>query len=146
MNLDRLLVKAKRTDGEWVIGRYSQAKGWISKAQNKFYTVDLVITEINTYYNGGFDISKHTVNHDTICQCTGLHDDNGRLIFENDMLRCEIVNHEGILESYIVKVEWKDGCFYVKDIEDELSNLSKPLKLACQSYLVVIHNIHDKED
>nr|DAO70811.1 MAG TPA: YopX protein [Bacteriophage sp.] len=59
---DRYLYKAKRADnGEWVV--------W------------------NALTGIPHDIS---ITQDTICQCTGLKDKNGKLIWENDFLKYEL--------------------------------------------------------
>ena len=72
---DRYLFKAKRIDnGEWVTGQYV----------NTCYPKDCKKT--------GHFIVKYP-NHlneiytSTICQCTGLKDKNGKLIWENDIVK-----------------------------------------------------------
>lgn len=78
---DRYLYRAKRTDnGEWVEGFYCK---WIKGKRLICYSekeVDCIITWMS---NGG--MSRYEVDPSTICQCTGLRDKNGKLIWENDI-------------------------------------------------------------
>lgn len=85
---DRYLYRAKRTDnGEWVEG-------------------DLVhsVYKINDICVGkyGSDVGLHQVDESTICQCTGLKDKNGKLIWENDIV--DFFGHKG-------KVKYECGSF-----------------------------------
>lgn len=78
---DRYLFKAKRLDnGEWVIGSYANCC-----YQNEEDKTGHFILE----YPNKF----HEIYTSTICQCTGLKDKTGKLIYEND----------------IVKVKYSDG-------------------------------------
>ena len=83
---DRYLYRAKRTDnGEWIIGSLIQAdyigtvRSWISSEQ--YDKARLREISSNQAVWRAFE-----VRNDTICQCTGLNDNNGKLIFENDIV------------------------------------------------------------
>lgn len=67
---NRFLCRGKRLDnGEWVVGHYYEVMG-------KSYIFEPHFTSENFTYE---------VDPSTICQCTGLRDKNGKLIFENDI-------------------------------------------------------------
>ena len=71
---DRYLFKAKRIDnGEWV-------QGYLYGIWEKRYILWGMTNDVPNMIE---------VDPATICQCTGLKDKNGRLIWENDIVNCK---------------------------------------------------------
>lgn len=79
---DRYLFKAKRLDnGEWAVGYYGvigERSVIIEKCAGNYYCPDTCESRHGNQI--------HEVNSKTICQCTGLKDKNGKLIWENDII------------------------------------------------------------
>ena len=95
---DRYLYRAKRTDnGEWVEG-------------------DLVhsVYKINDTCVGkyGSDVGIHQVCENTICQCTRLKDKNGKLIWENDVVRKVDTNALGYHRERICMVSFDNSGYW----------------------------------
>lgn len=83
---NRYLFRAKRLDnGEWVTGNLIQnpffkgVRSWISSEQED-KTRLRSISRTQALWN------SIEVDSSTICQCTGLKDKNGKLIWENDIV------------------------------------------------------------
>ena len=90
---DRHLFKAKRLDnGEWV-------QGYLYGIWEKKYILWGMTNDIPNLVE---------VDPSTICQCTGLKDKNGKLIWENDIMkyqwdgktRIDVVKYESPMFSY----------------------------------------------
>lgn len=103
---DRYLFKAKTCNGEWVTGfLHCKDKKWYisNKAGSPF---------------------AFEVRPDTICQCTGLKDENGNLIWEHDIVNCpteECCGYIGWNESeagFYFNVLLEDGGFEEEHIYD----------------------------
>lgn len=118
---DRHLYKAKRKDngernGEWVEGYY------FCMGHNDGRHVHHFIIPLGADLSKGRAIDDIQVEVDpsTICQCAGVKDRNGRLIWENDKVRRKIFGCE---VSGIVK--WTDIGFTGFRLEVSNKNGSK---------------------
>ena len=108
---DRYLFKGKRLDnGEWVTGNLIQnpffkgVRSWISSEQED-KTRLRSISRTQALWN------SIEVDSSTICQCTGLKDKNGKLIWENDIVSYwdSYSTENGLAEADCIgKVVW-DG-------------------------------------
>lgn len=108
---NRYLFRAKRIDnGEWVTGNLIQnpffkgVRSWISSEQED-KTRLRSISRTQALWN------SIEVDSSTICQCTGLKDKNGKLIWENDIVSYwdSYSTENGLAEADCIgKVVW-DG-------------------------------------
>lgn len=129
---NRYLYRAKRLDnGKWVIGYLSYPCCTKKGAESYyFYAKDIL----------GF-YCRCIVDASTICQCTGLKDKNGELIWENDI--CSYYNLEdkdglGIIKSdYVV---WMKGTISKKE------KMTPLFYLQCHDEWEVIGNIFDNPE
>lgn len=79
---DRYLFKGKRLDnGEWVQGYYVKGLDMYDKE------VYLIFEPNTMFYSSGETDGWYKVDPTTICQCTGLKDKNGKLIWKNDIVK-----------------------------------------------------------
>ena len=92
---NRYLFRAKRTDnGEWVYGSV------IYIDDCAYIICDAEIEDYDTVSADLYATEWYRVDPSTICQCTGLNDKNGKLIWENDIVRDDNGN--------IYKAFWRD--------------------------------------
>lgn len=95
----RYLYRGKRIDnGEWVEGHLITDE----KDDLKYFIGYVLGTDED---GSPHDLDAVQVDPSTICQCTGLKDKNGKLIFENDIMEAHI--DEDFPEDVSrFKVEW----------------------------------------
>ena len=106
---DRYLFKAKRIEnGEWVQGYL------VYDNRDKLYRI---IMEIQ--YSTGTCITTDNaprVDSSTICQCTGLKDKNGKLIWENDIIKTRVGIAKVIWDKSEWRIEWLKNDLWRKDL------------------------------
>ena len=132
---DRYLFKAKRIDnGEWVEGHYITNE----KDPNHAYI---------GYLFGVVDGMVHDTDiveviPSTICQCTGLKDKNGKLIWENDIMVAHLDDAYPEDETYI-RILWYESGFCSKEKGSE--DIS-PIDKFDQEHFEVCGNIFDNPE
>ena len=132
--MDRYLYKAKRLDnGEWV-------QGYLFGIWEKRYILWGMTNDIPNMIE---------VDPSTICQCTGLKDKNGNLIWENDVVKATVRQNSLCQSStysdfYQVAYHKKNCYFYLKKKNNNLlfdGNWSYYLKT-----IEVIGNVFDNPE
>lgn len=136
---DRYLFKAKRVynGGEWVQGYYVKGLDVYGKE------VHLIFEPNTVFYSSGEMDGWYKVDPTTICQCTGLKDKNGKLIWENDIIECK----DG-KRNFQTQIEWDAYCagFIFQDTETSAVGLDAITANGLYSESKVIGNIFDNKD
>lgn len=98
---NRYLFRGKRIDnGEWV-------QGYLYGIWEKRYILWGMINDIPNMIE---------VDPTTICPCTGLKDKNGKLIWEKDVVRCEVGTAEVIWDKSGWRTKWLKNELWRKDL------------------------------
>jgi uncharacterized phage protein (TIGR01671 family) len=140
---DRYLFKAKRVDnGEWVQGNLILS----NDAEDGYRAIIISTNNSNMFTKGGtkgdlgFE-NWYRVNENTICQCTGLNDKNGNLIWENDIVR---TSYDGI--EHIYQVIWDKSELDFKATNGKEFYKSNFEYLPCCDEVEVIGNIFENKE
>ena len=151
---NRYLYRAKRTDnGEWVEGNLV----WSDDADDDYKSIIIPTTNSNMFTKGGSrgDLGFENwcrVDPSTICQCTGLKDKNGKLIWENDIVKKEFYTDYDAFansEEYIGVVKYED-CAWCVSYERDGHRCNSPIFMAMEyhdaEHFNVIGNIFDNPE
>lgn len=139
---DRYLFRGKRIDnGEWVIGNCIDdgvtGQVFIHTVGNSVNESDKVGEE------GCLQFVAFEVAPATICQCTGLKDKNGNLIWENDIVSCKHEKYIGtdVLDSKMHKYTRN----YAIEFENTFCNYglrfrNKSIHFRCKQATLCMHD------
>ena len=134
---DRYLFKAKRKDdGEWVFGNRIDdgvtGQVFIHAVGNSVNESDKVGEE------GCLQFVAFEVAPSTICQCTGLKDKNGKLVWDNDIVEYR----DCTTERYVVAYENDKACFEYQQYGCSIMNFDEMSSVEVE----VVGNVFDNPE
>ncbi len=119
----RYLFKGKTICGDWV-------RGLLANNGDKWYISN----------NAGRPFAFE-IRPDTICQCTGMKDKNGKLIWENDIVRTVYDGNE-----HIYQVVWDESELDFKAINGKENYESNFEYLPCCDEIEILGNCFDNPE
>ena len=122
---DRYLYRAKRkSDKQWIYGNLVQTD----------YGVYIIQNYVPQHLIGNYEVDPST-----ICQCTGLNDKNGKLVYENDIM-CGHLDDKFPEDVTYTRVLCHENGFCTK--EHNFIDI-EPLDDFCKIHFEVCGNIFD---
>lgn len=124
-----ILFKAKtKKSGDWVSGYYVFASETLGK------------NNIHVMFDGYGLNMEVEIDPTTLCQYTGLTDQNGEKIFEGDIVTIE---NKPPFSDWVCKVVFKDCGFWLEGISRQTTVMLTDYR---HVEMKVTGNIHEKED
>lgn len=115
--MGRYLYKAKRLDWrefpekeQWIIGYY--VLGFNEYEQ----PVHLIFEPTSMFFSHGETDGWTEIDPSTLCQCTGLKDKNGRLIWENNIITCMGETAKVVWDMAEWRIEFLTHCLWKRDL------------------------------
>ena len=131
---DRFKFRGMTLGGEWVYGNLAII--------NKKINFCGMTIEAGYYISNEVGIPfAYPVRPETVGQCTGLKDKNGKLIYEGDILKC--IYSE--IMQYCVYWEGRGYRMRVYGSDNKIVN-DRPIFINAADVLEVIGNIHENKD
>lgn len=125
-----ILFRGKQTDnGEWVEGYYLNQRESLTDKKACYIAS-----------NNGYGFNYISVIHETVCQFTGLYNENDKKVFEGDIIKCKV--HE--MNGYRVRrgvVEYH-GVGFIMNLDPNSWYDQKNISFDCE----VIGNIYDNPE
>lgn len=133
-------IQNEQKTSEWVFGGIVHQTDFYGNAVDRWFVIDGTST---LDYDMGENIE---VEKETVCECTGLEDKNGRKIFEGDIVKAIYKPKDEDLTTDNFVIKWdKYYCKYVGYYTNK-ENVYNPLLFGSQTSFEVIGNIFDNPE